>query len=354
MRNDAVDDWLFVAEVLQRAWHRLVDDGHVAATHQLLELHQTEVGLDACGVTVHHEADGAGRCEHRGLAVAYAVFFAVAHCCSPRSSCCFDEVGLHNIGVVDLFVGIAVHAQYVEHVSLVGSEASEWPHAAGDTSTRCISMTSHHRGERCRPGPTTVRVVRHTQGHQECTDVGVAQAQLTEESAVFSDLFRWVVGVAHQNFLRGEHHFDGVAVRIDIERIVVVEVLEQVDRRQVARRVVDVHVFAARVRAIDTARCVRGVPLVDGGVELQTGVGALPRGRGKLSPQVAGFHRAHRAAIFDGFQIPVAVFFDGLHEVVGDAHGVVGVLILHRERVRAVQVHVETGRCEGARLFLFT
>ena len=96
------------------------------------------------------------------------------------------------------------------------------------------------------------------------------------------------------------------------------------------------------------------MPLVDGGVELQTGVGALPRGCGKLTPQIAGLHRAHGAAVFDGFQIPVAVFFDGLHEVVGDAHGVVGVLILHGERVRAVQVHVETGCREGARLFLFT
>ena len=114
------------------------------------------------------------------------------------------------------------------------------------------------------------------------------------------------------------------------------------------------HVFAAWVRAIDAACCVRGVPLVDGGVELQTGVGALPRGCGKLTPQIAGLHRAHGAAIFDGFQIPVAVFFDGLHEVVGDAHRVVGVLILHGERVRAVQVHVKTGRCEGARLFLLT
>ncbi len=31
------------------------------------------VGFDAGGVAVHHEADGAGRCEHRGLGVAEAV-----------------------------------------------------------------------------------------------------------------------------------------------------------------------------------------------------------------------------------------------------------------------------------------
>ena len=74
--DDRLDLLLVVPEVLQRPRDGLVDDLHRAAADQLLELHQREVGLDAGGVAVHHEADGAGRREHRGLRVAEAVGLA--------------------------------------------------------------------------------------------------------------------------------------------------------------------------------------------------------------------------------------------------------------------------------------
>ena len=54
-----------VAEHAQRRRHRLVDDLPVAAAGELLELHQREVRLDAGGVAIHHEADGAGRARPR-------------------------------------------------------------------------------------------------------------------------------------------------------------------------------------------------------------------------------------------------------------------------------------------------
>ena len=47
-------------------------------------------------------------------------------------------------------------------------------------------------------------------------------AQLTEEVAVLANLFCWVVGVAHQDFLSGEHHFNGVTVCLNIESVGVV------------------------------------------------------------------------------------------------------------------------------------
>ena len=56
--GDRLDLLVRVAEVLQRARHGLVDDLHGAAADQLLELDQGQVGLDAGGVAVHHEADG--------------------------------------------------------------------------------------------------------------------------------------------------------------------------------------------------------------------------------------------------------------------------------------------------------
>ena len=50
--------------------HSAVDDLHQPAADELLVFHECDVGLDAGRVAVHHETDGAGRREHRGLGVA--------------------------------------------------------------------------------------------------------------------------------------------------------------------------------------------------------------------------------------------------------------------------------------------
>jgi hypothetical protein len=51
-------------------------------------------------------------------------------------------------------------------------------------------------------------------------------------------------------------------------------------------------------------------------------------------------------------QVPVGVVDDGLHELVGDAHRVVGVLVLDRVKLSAVEIHVEAGVAQGAGLAL--
>ena len=73
---DLGDLRLRVAEHAQRLRHRPVDDLEIAAAGELLELDQREVGLDAGGVAIHHQADGAGRRDHRDLGVAIAVLLA--------------------------------------------------------------------------------------------------------------------------------------------------------------------------------------------------------------------------------------------------------------------------------------
>ena len=128
--------------------------------------------------------------------------------------------------------------------------------------------------------------------------------------------------------------------------------MQQVDAREVARRVVEVHVLRARVARVDAARVRRGVPAVDRGVELHARVGALPRRLRDLAHEVAGLHRLDRLAGRDRLEVPVAVVDDGLHELVGDAHRVVRVLVLDRVAVLAVEVHVEAGVAQRARLAL--
>ena len=97
--------------------------------------------------------------------------------------------------------------------------------------------------------------------------------------------------------------------------------------------------FDALMRAV----FLHGMPAVDGGIELHAGVAALVRGFGDLAHQVARLVALHRLAVDTRLGPPVAVVDDGLHELVGGAHGVVGVL----EEDRAVGLAVERGIVAG-------
>jgi hypothetical protein len=68
------------------------------------------------------------------------------------------------------------------------------------------------------------------------------------------------------------------------------------------------------------------VPTVDGGVVLHSGIAALPGGVGDLVHEVAGAVLADGLAVLDGAGGEGAVGLDRLHELVGDADAVVGVL----------------------------
>ncbi len=74
-----------VAQLEERGRHGVVHDLDHAAADQLLVLHQRQVGLDAGGVAVHHEADGAGGRQHGDLRVAVAVLLAVLQGFVPDS-----------------------------------------------------------------------------------------------------------------------------------------------------------------------------------------------------------------------------------------------------------------------------
>ncbi len=146
-------------------------------------------------------------------------------------------------------------------------------------------------------------------------------------------------------------------VRIDIELAdvtvgVAIEVLEQVDRREVARRVVEMHVLAARVAGVDPTCVVRGVPPVDRGVELQSRIGAVPRSLGDVSPEVTGADRTDDLAAGDRLESPVGVLDDCLHEFVRHPNRIVRVLILDRKGVGSVEIHVEAGVSQHTSLAL--
>ena len=74
--DDLGDVAFAIAEHAQRLGHGAVDDLEIAAAGELLEFHQRKVWLDAGGVAIHHQADGAGRCDDARLRIAIAVRFA--------------------------------------------------------------------------------------------------------------------------------------------------------------------------------------------------------------------------------------------------------------------------------------
>ena len=91
--DDAFDFGFLVAELEERAGDGVVDDLDHAAADELLVLDEREVGLDAGGVAVHHEADGAGGGEDGDLRVAVAELFAEDEGFVPGGLCGGLEFG---------------------------------------------------------------------------------------------------------------------------------------------------------------------------------------------------------------------------------------------------------------------
>ena len=118
------------------------------------------------------------------------------------------------------------------------------------------------------------------------------------------------------------------------------------------RRVVEVHVLAARVGRGDAAGLRRGVPVVDRAVVLDAGVGAGPGGLGDVFPQLLGVDGLDDLVVRTGAEPELATGLDGPHELVVDADRVVGVLVLDRRDVGAAEVHVVAGIAEDADLVL--
>src|SRR3990172_11019123 len=131
-----------------------------------------------------------------------------------------------------------------------------------------------------------------------------------------------------------------------------VEEFQEVDGGEVAGGVVQVHVLRAGVGGVDAAAVGAGVPVVDGGVVRQAGVGALPGGLGDAAHELAGAVRLGGLAGGDVAGAPLAVHLNGAHEVVGHAYGVVGVLVLDAYPGVAVQGDVVAGVAQGVGLAL--
>ena len=93
--------------------------------------------------------------------------------------------------------------------------------------------------------------------------------------------FGRITGVVDQDFLRGDQDVDGVAVGFDVECAVGGE-LQQVEADARLQAESSRNMYSLQgLRGVDARRVLRGVPAVDGGVELHAGIAAVPGGVGR-------------------------------------------------------------------------
>ena len=217
VRDDRLDLRLVVAERAQRHRDRLVDDRHLAAADELLELHEREVGLDAGRVAVHQERDRARRREHRRLRVAVAVLLADLDGLLPGAARGLEQLRVRARDVGDRVRRIAVHPHdgvvrlAVLLVALVG------PERRGDPRRAEVGAAGHQRRDRRRRATTGVGVVGHAVGHEVGAEVRVAEAELAEGARVDADLLGRVARRPDEDLLREEHDVDRVLVGVDVE-----------------------------------------------------------------------------------------------------------------------------------------
>jgi hypothetical protein len=157
--------------------------------------------------------------------------------------------------------------------------------------------------------------------HQERAQVRVAEPKLAERARVDADLLSRIARRADDDLLREQDDVDGVLEARDVEAPVLAAELHQVERREVAGRIVDVHIFTAGIGSVDPPADGVGVPAVDRRVVLNARIGAAPGCLGYFAHQLARAQRlADRLARRARRQAPFAVLLDGAHELVGHTH----------------------------------
>ena len=119
-----------VAEIDERGSHRLVDDLEHAAAGEQLVFDQRDVGLDAGGIAIHEEPDGAGGREDGDLGIAVAVLSAERERAVPAADGLLLEEG-ETLAGLDACDVRAVQLDDFEHRLDVGPSPAasrrRWP-----------------------------------------------------------------------------------------------------------------------------------------------------------------------------------------------------------------------------------
>ena len=150
-----------ITQAFQGRRNRLVDDLEIAATGQFFELDQRKVRLNPCGIAIHHQTDGAGGRNDRGLGVAEAMRLPQSQSLIPsrfrqgnqRLVRAVAMIQRDRIDVQPLISAssvsrrpvVADHPQHRGRVAGIARESPQFPRHLG---RGCIGNPGHQGGQR--------------------------------------------------------------------------------------------------------------------------------------------------------------------------------------------------------------
>ncbi len=182
----------------------------------------------------------------------------------------------------------AVVADDAQHRRLIALVAGEGAAFLGHFGRSGVADAGHDRREGAAISAALGGVVAEAARHQQPADIGEAEAQRAVFIGKLGDFARRELRHQHRDFKHQRPQAHGVFIGRNVEDLCGrIAELQQVQRGEIAGRVVEEHIFRARVRRADFAAGRAGVPVVDGGVELQAGIGGSPGGIADLVPKLA-------------------------------------------------------------------
>ena len=189
-----------------------------------------------------------------------------------------------------------------------------------------IGDAGHDGRDGAANGTALMAVIGNAGTHQQAADIGEAQAQRAELVGKPRNLLGRELCHQHRDFEDDRPQAHAMLEGGDVEPAFGATELQEVERGKIARRVVEEHIFRARVGGTDLARGRAGMPVIDRSVELDAGIGRRPSGMADLVPQFTRRQRLGDLAGQSRRQFPIAVAFHRIEEIVGDAHRIVGIL----------------------------
>ncbi len=199
-----------------------------------------------------------GRSNATGLSVAVAVLLAQFQGEVPAAARRLEQVGrsVRRVDPHDMvrqplvlrlagaICGAPVVAHHPQHRLAVLGKAREWPHRRRHLGRRGVGDAGEDGGEGAGDGAARLGVIGDARPHQEAAQVGVPQTERAVPVRAPGDLLGGEVGHGHRDLEHDGPQPDGMPVCLDVDDPgFLVEELHQVDRGEVARRVVDENIF---------------------------------------------------------------------------------------------------------------
>ena len=236
---------LIIAQCCHRGRDHAVDDLKVTAAGQFFELHECEVRLNPGGVAIHHQTDGAGRCNHGHLRVAIAVLFTFGQGTIPRFGSGNRQRLIRAIGglkgnridrqtfiaVAFAMRGTAMVADHAQHVVCVRLVARKCPKLRRHLRRRRIGLTAHQRRDGSADRAALVAVIGDARRHQEAADVGITKTKRAVTVAQLGDFFGRELCHQHRDFERDGPKRGGVREAFDVKSSVTLAEVHQIQRR---------------------------------------------------------------------------------------------------------------------------